>query len=183
MYSVIVQNRDAILKVLEREGKKENAFSKYEWLVQSVRQQPWPTYSDGSSFEGVYTSFWVIQGVGSVFRTEYFKRLKAGCNQTPDIAQLCTDLLPLSSRKKKGSEETIQTLQFSFPSKLCHMVNPRFPIYDSNVRRFYLYQEPPSGPTAYLLMADTRFFAEIKRLLCRAYEMESSDDASAANIP
>jgi len=143
MYSVIDQNRDAILKVLEREEKNEKALSKYEWLVQSVRQEPWPTYSDGSTFEGVYTSFWVIQGVGSAFRTEYFKRLKAGCNQTPEIAQICTDLLPLSTRKKKGSEETIQTLQFSFPSKLCHMLDPHFPIYDSNVQRFYLYQEPP----------------------------------------
>jgi hypothetical protein len=51
-------------------------------------------------------------------------------------------------------------LQFSYPTKLCHMVSPKLPIYDSRVARFYLFQEPsthwplPTRITAYVAFHD-----------------------------
>lgn len=140
MYSIICNNRQAILDVIDQEDKKSQALSKYEWLVQNVKQVPWPV-RNGYSFESTYADFWVFRGVTGAFKTEYFKELIAACNQPPTLEQLCTALCPFATRTGKTGQ-TIQTLQFSFPTKLCHTVDPHLPIYDVRVARFYLFQEP-----------------------------------------
>jgi len=140
MYSIICNNRQAILDVIDQEDKKEKALSIYESLIQDVKQQPWL-----ADFEGRYRRFWVMRGVGIGFYPPYFQALKTACAQPADIGQLCTSLLPFSTRKKKGTQQIIQTLQFSFPTKLCHTADPHLPIYDVRVARFYLFQEPSSS--------------------------------------
>lgn len=80
--------------------------------------------------------------VSTAYYTPYFQALRAATTRTPDLGQLCATLCSFSTRKKIKSEETTQTLQFSYPTKLCHMVDPTLPIYDSRVALFYLFQEP-----------------------------------------
>jgi hypothetical protein len=137
MYSIICKNRQAILDVIDQENKQTKALSTYESLIQEGKQQPWST-----DFEGRYRRFWTMRGMGAGFYPPYFQALKAACTQAPSISQLCTNFLPISMRKKKGTQQTIQTVQFSFPTKLCHTADPRLPIYDERVARFYLFQEP-----------------------------------------
>jgi hypothetical protein len=151
MYSIICQNQNVILNRI----RQKQDVDEYDWLIQTVACQPWP-----ADFQGRYRLFFVMGRVSASYYTPYFQALGAACTQTPNLGQLCAALCPFSTRKKKNSQQTIQTLQFSYPTKLCHMVSPKLPIYDSRVARFYLFQEPsthwplPTRITAYVAFHD-----------------------------
>ncbi len=136
MYSIICQNQKAILNRI----RQKRDVDEYAWLIQTVNCQSWP-----ADFEGRYKVFWVMGRVSAGYYTPYFQALRAARTQTPNLGQLCAALCPFATRKKKNSQQTIQTLQFSYPTKLCHMVSPKLPIYDSRVARFYLFQEPSTN--------------------------------------
>jgi hypothetical protein len=133
MYSIIRQNWQAILNRI----RQTEEIDKYESLIQTVKRPPWP-----GDFQGEYEEFWVIRGVSTSFKASYFdKLLQAVLVQPPNLTQLCAELLRVSTRKKTGGQP-IPTLQFSYPTKLCHTVDRRLPIYDAHVRRFYLFKVP-----------------------------------------
>jgi hypothetical protein len=56
-----------------------------------------------------------------------------------DVEHIASELyrIPLNNSGRN-------TLQFSFSTKMLHMVNPNLPIYDSMVRDFYFFKEPNS---------------------------------------
>ena len=133
LYSIICRNQQQILCGI----RKKEDVEEYDWIIRTVRQQPWPW-----DFEGRYRRFWRMRGVAESFYPPYFEALKTAGSQVPSVGHLCKELLAVSTRKKKKSQETCQTLQFSYPTKLCHTANPKLPIYDTNVAQFYLFQEP-----------------------------------------
>jgi hypothetical protein len=84
-----------------------------------------------------YKKFWQMNlaQMGSTFHQKYFNALNTTKPLT--LRGLCKMLYPYSKRRK-GTP----TLQFSFPTKLRHMIKPQLPIYDKKVVRFFLFQEP-----------------------------------------
>jgi hypothetical protein len=125
MYSVIATFQQQIIGSIS-----PSYVAEYAWLRQNVGQ------ANTASYQRRYKTFWVMRGVSNNFYTSYFAALSAATSQPPTLNGLC-QTLSLSSTRKDGT----QTVQFSFATKLVHMVQPRFPIYDSRVCRFYLFQQ------------------------------------------
>src|SRR6266404_1285514 len=125
MYSVIATFQQQIIGSIS-----PSYVAEYEWLRQNVGQ------ANTSSYQRRYKTFWVMRGVSNNFYTSYFAALSAAPSQPPTLNGLC-QALSLSSTRRNGT----QTVQFSFATKLLHLVQPRFPIYDSRVCRFYLFQQ------------------------------------------
>ncbi len=127
MYSVITTYQQAIIGSISSQDTNE-----YEWLRQNVAQ------ANNASYQRRYRKFWVMRGVSRNFYVSYFAALSAAINQPPTIGSLC-QILSVSSTRSNGT----QTIQFSFATKLLHMVQPQLPIYDTRVCRFYLFQQQP----------------------------------------
>jgi len=105
-------------------------------------------------------------GLGQNFRAEYFlllEREKASPARA-GVEQVARKLyeIPVNSKGRK-------VLQFSFASKLVHMVNPELPVYDRMVEAFYYLPRSYAGkPEKKLenLLASYRFLVkEYDRIL------------------
>jgi hypothetical protein len=126
MYSTICKNQHAIISAIP-----QTYVQKYESLLQPVGRANNPQYQRD------YKKFWQMNlaQMGSTFHQKYFNALNTTKPLT--LRGLCKMLYPYSKRRK-GTP----TLQFSFPTKLRHMIKPQLPIYDKKVVRFFLFQEP-----------------------------------------
>jgi hypothetical protein len=70
------------------------------------------------------------------FYSRYFELLaRYSSSQSVDVASLARELSSVDA-------EDEQSLQFSFASKLAHMIDPRLPVYDRFVAAFYFYVAP-----------------------------------------
>jgi hypothetical protein len=74
--------------------------------------------------------------LGSGYYQTYFNLLNT-TKPLPTLRSVCQILLPHSTRLN-GT----QTLQFSFATKLRHMLKPQLPIYDVRLSRLFLFQAP-----------------------------------------
>ncbi len=74
--------------------------------------------------------------LGSGFDQAYFGALNPA-KPLPGLRGLCQALYQFP--RLRGD----QALQFSFATKLRHMLNRNLPIYDDRVASFYLFQPPP----------------------------------------
>lgn len=63
------------------------------------------------------------------------------------------------------TREDKRTIQFSFATKLAHTINPRLPIYDRMVARFYFLPQE-TGDDAELKLA---YYGKVFGFLCREY--------------
>jgi hypothetical protein len=128
MYSVIRTFQETIVESITPQEVAE-----YDWLRKTTGQ------SGTASYQQRYKNFWSmnVAQLSSPFYTTYFEFLSAAATPTP--TDLCRTLYESSTRR-----DGRQTLQFSFATKLLHTLNPRLPIYDSLVARFFLF-EPPSS--------------------------------------
>ena len=148
IYSVICQNQDTIISAIHPTKDVEN----YESLVSDVLQANVPDY------QKKYKDFWMMNVgfLGSKFDQEYFSTLHlAALNPSqpiPGLRNLCQALYQLP--REKGD----QALQFSFASKLRHMVHRDLPIFDTNVAHFYLFEKPYWVPMAERLDALMEFY-------------------------
>ena len=127
MYSVINTYQQAIISAIPRRDVAE-----YDWLVQNVAQ------ANTQSYQRRYSRFWLMGRVPGNFVLPYFAALSVAIQQPPPLGNLCQTLSQYSTRSNG-----VQTLQFSFATKLLHMVQPQLPIYDSRVCRFYLFEQNP----------------------------------------
>jgi hypothetical protein len=130
MYSLINQCAEAILS-----GIPPDHVSEYDWLLQNLGA------IDTSDYRRRYRRFWAMNAaqLSADFYTAYFGALDEARGQAPPLDVLSSRLYDASARRDGG-----QSLQFSFATKLLHMINPRSAIYDSKVARFYFYEAPPS---------------------------------------
>ena len=133
MYRLINQNREAIIADLSR----INDVAQYLQLREDMRSGRVNVESD-SEFQRRYRTYWRmnVARLGTSFYAKYFQLL-ARCQQhgSPDIGAIVRDLAADEHGEK-------QWLQFSFATKLAHMVDPRTPVYDSFVAAFYFYAAP-----------------------------------------
>jgi hypothetical protein len=126
MYSMICEHRASVIaRIIPQQ------VGDYEWLLEHVSE------AETQEYQRAYRKFWGMRGVSTDFYRAYFKILRDSIAESATPADVCRELSPNSLR---GDGQ--QTIQFSFATKLCHVLRPHCPIYDSHVSRFYLYREP-----------------------------------------
>jgi hypothetical protein len=127
-YEEINDNIDHILHAIS-----PSHVAQYDWLIQNIHQIAEPEY------QRRYKTFWRLNGAGlsQNYCHAYFQYLQAGLdNNALHLNILAHELyqIPINTNR--------QALQFSFCTKLCHMLNREIPIYDSRIRIFYNFVEP-----------------------------------------
>jgi len=147
VYRSINQHRDLIIAELAR----IDDLAKYAQLrAQFISRQV--TVASDREFQRLYRSYWAMNParLSERFYAKYFQLL-AQCQQSGsvDIGGVARELANVDDGKKKS-------LQFSFATKLAHMVDPRVPVYDGFVAAFYFYVPPTP---------DLPFIERIDRLL------------------
>jgi hypothetical protein len=128
MYHLIQANAATVIASIPRQHVTE-----YDWLIQNLRDCDTPEY------QARYKVFWRLGAarLSQRFCNVYFSSLQAAQKETPDIGALAKKLRATPTHK-----DGRKSLQFSFVTKLVHMVEPTTPIYDSLVASFYYYKEP-----------------------------------------
>jgi len=88
------------------------------------------------TFRNDYKRFWRFRGVNREWQARYFRLLQniKRNGAQPDWEEICD--------KTPGTRQDSPSIEFSFATKLAHMVDPTRPIYDGNVRALYLLKEP-----------------------------------------
>ena len=134
MYSLIEKSSNLIVQSIGTEFVKE-----YDWLIDTLETK---NVAADKQYQERYKRFWAMNVarlspsfIGAYFY--YLEENKRGLKL--DLAQLCQKLYEIPTNTKGG-----KSLQFSFVTKLLHMVSPELPIYDSMVRKFYFLPEPNS---------------------------------------
>jgi hypothetical protein len=130
MYSLINQSARTIVETFPIEY-----VTKYEWLLQNLGQ------ASTAEYQKRYRSYWTMNAarLSPEFYVTYFRTINTAISEAPTL-NACVLTLYESSARRNGTK----TLQFSFATKLLHMVNPKLPIYDSKVAAFYKFQAPSS---------------------------------------
>jgi hypothetical protein len=141
-YEEINNNIDDILQAV---GPAHVA--QYDWLIQNINLIATIEY------QRQFKTFFRLTGAGlsQTYCHAYFHFLEAGLNNNAiHLDSLAHDLyqIPINTGR--------QALEFSFCTKLCHMLNRELPIYDVNIRIFYNFVEPPRH-----LLTDQRIAAYV----------------------
>lgn len=129
MYDQINTNAQAILKNIPVYHVTE-----YDWLIQNLDQ------CATSKYQARYKKYWRLgpARLCANYIDTYFAALAAARMNPPCVADLARSLFNtpthMSGRK---------SLQYSFATKLVHMISPTLPIYDTLVSSFYLFRQPP----------------------------------------
>ena len=150
MYALICKNQQLILTAIE----KDKGVPAYELLVSNIGRANDPQYQDK------YKDFWMMKRahLGSSFDRAYFSALNPN-QPMPSLRNLCQVLYQFP--RLRGD----QALQFSFATKLRHMLNRQLPIYDDRVASFYLFQAPPALWCKSVLSANLRLRQRINGLI------------------
>jgi hypothetical protein len=121
-----------IQDVLETIREDEKFVTEYDWLVEKLHKVA------ESDYQARYRNYWAMNAarLSSNWYKVYFQKLQDARNNVPSIGDLTRELYQHPTQAKGR-----RSLQFSFATKLLHMVNPHFPIYDSHVSDFYCYQQ------------------------------------------
>lgn len=132
MYYLINRHIDIVL-----EATPEKSVADYDWLVNELTKR---NVATDSEYQQKYKTYWSMNSahLAANFYAAYFgalERLKRTIK--PDLRQLCRCLYRTPTQR-----ENRRSLQFSFATKLIHMVNRDAPIYDSMVRQFFYIREP-----------------------------------------
>jgi len=135
MYSIINQQVQKIITHLQQ----GNQFvTTYPSLLARLSQID---VSMDVDYQSRYRKFWAMNQarLGDDFYRLYFHILqdnKGNTNIRNEISNILKRLYEIPSRNK-GTKK----YQFSFVSKLCHMINPNLPVYDKMVKAFYFLPE------------------------------------------
>lgn len=129
MYHLINNHIEQLLQSING-----NHVTEYDWLVQNIAQVADPQYQNR------YRTFWRLNTarLSPHYCQIYFQCLQVGLNnEPPQVGSLTNELYQIPTHLNGR-----QSLQFSFCSKLCHMLNHQIPVYDSRIRDFYFFKEP-----------------------------------------
>ena len=128
-----------------------NAYSSE--IVANIQEESLATYCfiheqwnsssavENKLFQFVFRSFYRLDNAGLTdeFKKKYFELLENSRGNEPNITTICEELYCIKNRKGLNS------LQFSFATKLANTVNPKLPIYDSEVAKMYGFKPPLSN--------------------------------------
>lgn len=132
MYRLINQHCDAVVNALGAIGDINDYLELRRRLTVAHDAALDP------EFQRAYRKYWRMNParLGDDFYKRYFDLLA----ETQRVGK--ADLAAIS--KDLGRHASRDGLQFSFATKLAHMVDPTIPVYDSFVASFYFYQPPPA---------------------------------------
>jgi hypothetical protein len=129
MYHLINSHIEEILQSI-----RQDHVTDYDFLVQNIDRLQTPFY------QAAYKNYWRLNvaRLCDDFCRVYFDRLQSSLRDgVPQIGELVKEL-----HETPTHEGGRKSLQFSFCSKLCHMIDRQIPLYDSRIRNFYFYTEP-----------------------------------------
>jgi hypothetical protein len=129
MYDLINANLGIVLQAIDPIKTVDNYVSLLQSLSQVATLQ----------FQNKYTSYWGMQYPNQAYRSIYFQTLETALLtplNPPNLNNLATTLYSTPANRKGQSN------QFSFVTKLLHMVDRHSPIFDRNVAAFYFFREP-----------------------------------------
>ncbi|MDK2065432.1 hypothetical protein PT447_10890 [Aliarcobacter butzleri] len=89
-------------------------------------------------FQFVFRSFYRLDNAGLTpeLKSRYFELLQEYRNKPIDLKAICLDLSNFKTRKDLNS------IQFSFATKLANTIDCNYPIYDSEVIRLFNFKQP-----------------------------------------
>ena len=167
MYHLINRHIDDVVKALDAIGD----IREYIELRRQLTSDPGAALRP--DFQRAYRKYWRMNAarLNDDFYRLYFGLLaetqRVG---TADVAAI-SDVLSRHTAR--------DGLQFSFATKLAHMVEPRIPVYDSFVAAFYFYTPPPATkPTSERLSELVQFH----RFLTSEYRRVLTEGLLAAAI-
>lgn len=133
MYLLINQHIEPLLTLMDQREHLQRYYSLIERL-QHVN------VAEDAEFQKSYRAFWAmnVARLSEDFIAEYFGYLEQHKydNPGPTVEAATRHLYEVPT-----SADGQHTLQFSFASKLVHMIAPTLPIYDRMVERFYFLPE------------------------------------------
>lgn len=124
----INDNAETIIESLEEESVAVYVFLYNEFLKGDITLNP--------VFQFVYRSFYRLDNAGLTpeFKTAYFELLQQYRSEhSIDPVDIVNELYRYERRKGEHS------IQFSFTTKLINMIEPTYPIYDSEVARVFQF--------------------------------------------
>lgn len=134
MYAIINQNIGALLDSINSQAD----IDPYVWLLAEL---PNRNVAQDQEFQRVYRNYWKLNParLSDKYLAAYFGHLEQlkGQPEHVTVEAVARHLLPIPTH---GSGR--QSLQFSFSSKLVHMLDSEKPVYDSLVEDFFFL---PSG--------------------------------------
>jgi hypothetical protein len=168
MYELINGNIDTLLCSINR--KKD--IEPYIWLLETL---PGVDVTNHPKYQQVYRDYWKLNParLDDKFVAAYFSLLQELKNHTEiSVEVVSRNLLKTPSHTGRYS------LQFSFASKLVHMLKPDHPVYDKMVDDFFFFptgtaKEAREAKLARLLTSYRFLFQEYERIL----EQELLSDA------
>jgi hypothetical protein len=143
--------------------------TEYDWLVQNLHR------AAEADYQRRYKNYWRLNGAGlsQHFCQEYFRYLQEANDNVLQLGILVNQLYEIPIRPNK------HLIQFSFCTKLCHMLDRHLPIYDSNIRRFYNFKMPSYSLTAQRRIAQ---FVEFHQYLAAEYSRVLHEELLAVSI-
>lgn len=138
MYTLINQNITGILSQINAKGD----VGMYETLLAELRESD---VTANEEFQRIYRNYWRLGAarLGADFCRAYFLLLER-LKQTSDFTvEKVAHKLLMTPTHGDGRK----TLQFSFASKLVHMLCPERPVFDSMVAAFYFLPTNGAGKT------------------------------------
>lgn len=129
MYTLI--NKNAALIVTSIDQKH---IDDYDFLIANKAS------CNAIDYQKAFKSFWKLNVArpNADFVASYFELL----NQLCGGADFSLQEIALKLYKTPLNSNRTNTLQFSFSTKMLHIIHPKLPIYDSMVRDFYFFKEP-----------------------------------------
>jgi len=122
--------------------------------------------SENLFFQFVYRSFYRLDNAGLIdeFKNEYFKILNDYKNIGREFDY--DDIMEISNRlaffkTKRGFD----SFQFSFISKLINTIDNNFPIWDSEVRKFFKFKNLPSKKNSSLELRVDYAYKQVKYIV------------------
>ena len=136
MYHLINTYIGAVL-----DGIQAVHVTEYDWLIENMNHCATPEYRTR------YSYYWRLNAARLCenYRNVYFQTLQAQHQNVlaggplPAVDHLTMQLYNTPTNLNGG-----QRLQFSFATKLVHMVQSTKPIYDSRISTYYFFQTPKS---------------------------------------
>lgn len=151
MYYLINQHINLILGNIPQEF-----VGQYNWLMERLHQV---NVAEDAEYRRNYRNYWAmnIARLPECFYDEYFRLLERNKNNAQiDIQHIARVLYNVA-----------HTFQFSFATKLVHMINRSNPIYDKMVRDFYYLPETTARQEFDIRLND---YLRSYNFLCQEYD-------------
>jgi hypothetical protein len=139
MYKLINEHCEAVVsKIAENDD-----VIRYASLQSDLRAKGASVKTD-MEYQRSYRDYWRMNmaRLSDRFHERYFDLLaRQVTSKNLDIPSIALELWQADAGHR-------QSLQFSFATKLAHMVDPRLPVYDSFLAAFYFFASPSVDPKA-----------------------------------